>query len=466
MKKSLIDIFRKSNKTPIYRNVNSISEKIIDEYNVTRSIHNKNLLCHAPFTNLYFNTEGDVALCWKTFHKAEKYDESKSILDIWNSENFKKIRSNIQDETLDYACHACKKHLTEGNYVNVLSKAYDIEYKSDDFPKIMEFELSNRCNLACTMCNGLLSSTIRKDREHLPPLVSPYGEKFVEDLRPFIPHLQEARFNGGEPFSIKLYYKIWDLIFELNPKLKIVIATNGTILNEKVKYYLERGNFHINLSIDGIQKETYEKIRIKGNFVELMQNFEYFLHYCKTKKRTLCIMINPMRENWQEMPEFVEFCNKNNIHLWFNTIEKPSELALWSLSPDELEIIYSKLSSHTFKNDKWIPSSIQKYNIRTYENFVHTQIKTWLEESKQRETFNLQFEKNTIEELLLLMNHKLNHQMIFEKLINALSYFENDTQKKIFLKSILQTTSEYLKENLQSLQEEEIYTEAKKHLFK
>ena len=50
-------------------------------------------------------------------------------------------------------------------------------------------------------------------------------------------------------------------MIELNPKCKISLQSNGTILNEKIKSILQRGNFHIGLSIDTLDPMRYEKIR-------------------------------------------------------------------------------------------------------------------------------------------------------------------------------------------------------------
>src|SRR5205814_4784152 len=97
-------------------------------------------------------------------------------------------------------------------------------------PRIMEFCLENTCNLACVMCNSLLSSSIRKN-EHLPPLKKQYDEHFADQLIPYIPYLKEAIFSGGEPFLIPLYYKIWEQMLDINPDITICVVTNGSTLN-------------------------------------------------------------------------------------------------------------------------------------------------------------------------------------------------------------------------------------------
>jgi radical SAM protein with 4Fe4S-binding SPASM domain len=357
---------------------------ILQEYYKARNIQHKTHICHAPFNNMYFNTEGHVANCWLTFYKAEVYDGSRSIMDIWKGEKFTKLREQIKKGDLETSCKTCQTYLLNKNFTNVLAKAYDNDFPLSDFPSLMEFELSNDCNLECTMCNGLLSSSIRKNREGLPTLRSPYGDRFVQDLRAFIPHLREARFNGGEPFLIQVYYKIWDAILELNPSLRMVIATNGTVLNTRVKDYLSRGNFHINLSMDGFSKETYETVRLNADHRKMMENFKFFHQYCAENNRTLCIMINPMRQNWQEMPDFVNFCNDHNIHLWFNTIMRPEDQAIWNLPAEELQKIYDTLSAAIIKPRTTATQQIYNYNVSTYHNLVQHQIKDWLKDAQDR----------------------------------------------------------------------------------
>lgn len=356
---------------------------VLKEYYSSRTISRREHICHAPFNNMYFNTEGHVANCWLTFYEPEIYDGTRSIKDIWNGEKFTKLRRQIRSGDLETSCKTCQNYLLNKNFTNVLAKAYDNEYPLTEYPSMMELELSNDCNLECTMCNGLLSSSIRKNREHLPALRSPYGDRFVEELREFIPHLREMRFNGGEPFLISIYFKIWDAVFELNPKLRMVIATNGSVLNARVKDYLSKGNFHINLSMDGFSKDTYEKVRINANHDRMMQNFEYFQMYCRENDRTLCVMINPMRQNWQEMPDFVNFCNKNGVHLWFNTIMRPEDQAIWNLPAEQLRKIYSTLSKAIIYPNTNTSRKVYNYNLSTYHNLVQHQIKDWLADAER-----------------------------------------------------------------------------------
>ncbi|HWB63546.1 MAG TPA: radical SAM protein [Chitinophagales bacterium] len=365
---------------------NALPSEIVKAYYESRTNTSPQYICHAPFNNMYFNSLGHIANCWLTFHDPEIYSEERTLKEIWNGEKFTKLREHIKAFDLDYKCSTCKHNLQNRNFVNVLSRAYDNQFPLTEYPSLMEFELSNTCNLECTMCTGLLSSSIRRNREHLPALKSPYGEKFVQELQEFIPHLHEARFNGGEPFLIKTYWQIWDNILQLNPKLRVVVATNGTVLNERVKDYLTRGNFHLNISIDGMSHETYDNIRVNSDIDRVLEHFKWFRDFCHQHNRTLCVMVNPMRQNWHEMARFVNFCNENAVHIWYNTIERPLDQAIWNLSSQKLEEIYTTLKNEPIapRNDK-TPDWLYRYNTGTFNNLVNNQIYNWMLEARQRE---------------------------------------------------------------------------------
>ena len=77
------------------------------------------------------------------------------------------------------------------------------------WPKHIEFALSNTCNLQCVQCSGELSSAIRAQREHRPPLRSPYGDAFFDEIQEFLPaprgghlHRRRAVPHAGGPSGL------------------------------------------------------------------------------------------------------------------------------------------------------------------------------------------------------------------------------------------------------------------------
>jgi len=325
--------------------------------------------CNAPFNNMYINLLGRVSPCWKLPGLCDQWSKDRSLMDIWTGEHFQKYRNALKQNLFLNRCGECKKEIDEG--VWPLAKAYE-KFPVRDMPSLMEIELSNQCNLECIMCNGTLSSGIRKNRDKLPPLPQIFDDSFLEQMKEFIPHLVELRVNGGEPFAQKILLDLLDIVSEIHPELKVTIATNGTVYNKRVQAILDKCNIHLNISIDSLIPERYEMIRVNGSFDTLMENFKIFKEYCHTNNRNLSIMVNPMRNNWEEMIDFVYFTDDHNCNLWFNTILYPRHLSIKHLCKDEILNIHSKLKE---KFDL-LQTRIKNYD--KIDHLINNQIAEWI----------------------------------------------------------------------------------------
>ena len=327
--------------------------------------------CNAPWNNMYFTVWGKCSPCWKLPGLCDQWSEDRSIMDIWKGDKFQMYRDALSENKFINRCQECEKDIK--CEVWPLAKAYE-KFPVREYPSLMELELSNQCNLECVMCNGTLSSGIRKNREKLPPIPMIYTQVFKDQLEEFIPHLEELRFNGGEPFAQPIVLEICEMVAVIKPSLKINIATNGTVYNKRVQRILDSCNIHLNISIDSFIPERYEQIRINGKFDKLMKNFEIFNKYCKDFNRDIAVMVNPMNNNWDEMVNAAKWCDSKDVNLWFNTILYPEHLAIWNRSSDELKTIYATMS-HQMENYKG------GRNRHIAEHLVENQVKMWLLDS-------------------------------------------------------------------------------------
>jgi hypothetical protein len=91
-------------------------------------------------------------------------------------------------------------------------------------------------------------------------------------------------------------------------------------------------------------------------------------------------MVNPMRNNWEEMPHFVDFCQENNVNLWYNTVLYPAAYAIHNLPKEELSHIYDSLRLQVQKRKNL--GQIEWYKL---EHLVEDQIKNWVLDSYEKD---------------------------------------------------------------------------------
>ncbi|MBP7273890.1 MAG: radical SAM protein [Saprospiraceae bacterium] len=383
----------------------------IERFNELRNPDALGVFCHAPFTKLYFSFGGKVIVCCQNQrYVLGKYPE-RSITEIWTGNKIEVLRNALKHNNLNLGCKECKDILMQGNYKQVAAlSSYDnyASFSNNKYPAVMEFEISNTCNLKCIMCFERFSSTIEGKKNVLEDNI--YTDDFIDQLKQFIPHLEHVIFKGGEPFLINAYYKIWKLIAEIKPSVLVTIISNATVLNNRVQTVLKNINFQLIVSVDSLIKERYEIIRKGADYQKTMDNLNYFIQLSKTKpasiprlKMNICIMNN----NWDEALDIILFCNKNRIEIFFIMIVIPISLSLKYLGPLTLSLIINKLSnSHLNNNDvigettgfskNEIEENIR--NNRMAYNSMLIQIKNWHQEAAQNNissimrTFNLNIE--------------------------------------------------------------------------
>lgn len=440
-----------------------LSQKVLKEYASSRSGTYKSIVCHAPFVSLNFEQNGNVRACCYNFKHILGTWPQNSIKDIWHGGKSEELRDYIKNNELGGGCHECGSMIQSGNHAGVRARFYDeyapsgissaVKYLRHNitggigYPKVMEFELSNRCNLECVMCNGYFSSSIRKNREKLPPLESPYNDSFVDELDEFIPHLTDAKFLGGEPFMIDIYLKIWERIRELNPNMRIHITTNGTFLTDRVKKLLEGLRAGIILSTDSVNRETYNKIRINGQFDKVMGHMEYFREYAKRKNTFISMAVCPILYNWQELPEMLEFCLEKNISLYFNAVFTPVELSLREQPLDKQEEIISFLKKHpapALKGNSRLPRNI---SINAYNDFIKL-LESWIAErkellkNKEEKLTKVKSKSNNTQNIELL---EWSTEAVFKTILDLVEmektgYFEKEHERQVQLANLLKNS--------------------------
>lgn len=172
------------------------------------------------------------------------------------------------------------------------------------FPRYLQLETINKCNARCAMC--AIEEWPREDKYMNDDLF----EKISNELICYTDVIERISiFMGGEPLlDKKLEYRILSL---LNNGVKnIYFTTNGSLLDKnRAKSILESGVTQVDISIDSLKKEIYEKIRVNLNFDSTLENVLNFvsLRDSGNYKTRIRIRITEMLCNREEIRSMEEF---------------------------------------------------------------------------------------------------------------------------------------------------------------
>ncbi|KWT91556.1 radical SAM protein [Candidatus Magnetominusculus xianensis] len=181
-----------------------------------------------------------------------------------------------------------------------------------DFPpRKIYIEPTNICNLKCVHCvhNGALT----RPAGHMS-LGSYKG--MIEQIKPLRLHTK-IQFTGvGEPFINK---NLFDMIkYASDYGFFTLMNTNATILTkERAEKLIDSGLDYLHVSIDGITRESYESIRIGGDFYKVIENiFTLFEARYEKKGYHLAVILGIInqRRNQKEVQLFTEYFERFPFH--------------------------------------------------------------------------------------------------------------------------------------------------------
>lgn len=387
----------------------NIFQKIFLKTKKETDLNESKIQCKAPYSSMYLNVDGKIGVC--CYNKIDLLGEypQTSLKEAWFGKKRKVFVKRMQRNKMSEICEICLDQSESNAFISSIPSTFKNNDINSEYPAEISFECSNNCNLECIMCNNGLSSSIKVQKvENSPHGLKIYDDNLIAELRNFIPHIKSARFIGGEPFLIPLYYKIWDEIIKLNQDCYILITTNGTVLNERIKQLLIRGNFNICVSIESINAINYEKIRVNGNMQKTMENIRYYLDFSKDNRRNFGISTCYIQQNYEDIPELINFCNVNNVYIWFNRVAHPSKCALWNCNKTLLEKVLTFYKTVNFRSD----TEVEKSNLKSFNELIEL-TKIW---------YNLSIER----EIKLPGLELLTTKKLYEILINNIhSYFRN-----------------------------------------
>ncbi len=180
----------------------------------------------------------------------------------------------------------------------------------DQFGRVhtyLRISLTEKCNLRCFYCmpeeGNVLSekSTILNNFE-----VVELAKRFVAL------GVKKIRLTGGEPLIKKNFENIIRNLTVL--PIELGITTNGIILDKYIDLFVECGVKNINVSLDTLNKEKFNRFTHRDYFDSVMANIK------QAVKSGLNVKINAVLmkgENDNEIIDFIEFTKDKKISFRF-----------------------------------------------------------------------------------------------------------------------------------------------------
>lgn len=170
------------------------------------------------------------------------------------------------------------------------------------YPRYFEIEVTTRCHLKCIMCEHTYWTNNPKDLS-------------LEEFKRIIDQFPKLKWIGttgiGSSFLNKDYPEMLKYLKNKNKNIYVELFDafsniKKQTIDDIVKYGLID---RLIISIDGANKETYEKIRVGADFETVIGNVKYLIE-TKNKYNTnfpeLSFHFIISRDNYLEVPKFVE----------------------------------------------------------------------------------------------------------------------------------------------------------------
>ena len=217
-----------------------------------------------------------------------------------------------------------------------------------------QIELTFRCNLKCVHCYVARDP----DKEELT----------FKEITGILDEIHNEgclwlSFTGGEPLMRSDFLDIYH--YAKSKGFLITLLTNGTLITRRIADFLaEEPPFSIELTLNGITQQTYEKIsRVTGSFRKAMEAIELLLE----KRLPLKIKTKATSLNYHELDKIKEFAESLGVGFKLNGILYPRldgslEPCRFRLSPDQmvaLDRFYQndeECQENTFEEERSLPS--------------------------------------------------------------------------------------------------------------
>lgn len=172
------------------------------------------------------------------------------------------------------------------------------------FPRYLEIETVNVCNARCPMC------TIEDWERGSKPMTDALFKKVADEVIAHAPEVKRVSlYRDGEPLiDRKLPGRVATL--KDGGIQNVAISTNVSLLNEeRSRALLEAGLDIVIMSIDSLQKDVFEQIRVRLNFEQVLENALRFIELRNQIRPETTVWVRMIRQqsNFGEWPDYQRY---------------------------------------------------------------------------------------------------------------------------------------------------------------
>jgi len=153
------------------------------------------------------------------------------------------------------------------SYVSDISKANRTE-EAGEFPRTVLIDNINACNLRCSMCDHVHIKDYRK----IQVMDVDLYRKIIDEIARENPDTRIWQIFFGDPFMCR--DMPWRVHYAKDKGIRdVVLNTNGVLMSpEKGRAVIAAGLDAMYVGVDAARAETYEKIRVGGNYDKAVRN--------------------------------------------------------------------------------------------------------------------------------------------------------------------------------------------------
>jgi len=290
--------------------------------------------CLSPFLDLSITTLASHPCPCDTWIHPDfgiaKHDVSAKhgSLQLWYHPVFTKFRESIRDGSrntclMDLCPRKNMKSIPEINNMdlpeefkaNLINFLQGSTSRYKNLPIYLSLDYDVTCNLKCITCRNQVIALPKKMGDTI----------FENSVKPLLPYAHWLSITGtGDPFASPHFRELLFYGIDLPSTFRgIGIMTNGILFNENAYNRMPNKNLikKVHVSVDATCVETYNKIRLGGDWEKLLINLEFLKKLKQLGKIDELNFGFVLQEaNYKELPAFIDFAKSYGCnHILLNT---------------------------------------------------------------------------------------------------------------------------------------------------